>query len=41
LLDISGHEIDRVLAFVKYVVVGEVTEEKRAKVKDLIQEQFA
>ncbi len=40
LLDLSGHEIDRVLAFVKYVVVRGVKEEEREEVKKLLQGQF-
>jgi len=40
LLNISGHEIDRILAFVKYVVVRPVSDAAREEVKEKMQKQF-
>ena len=40
LLNISWHEIDRILAFVKYVVVKKVWEPDREEIKTKMQEQF-
>ncbi len=40
LLNLSGHEIDRILAFVKYVVAKPVTEANRQDIREKIEKQF-
>jgi len=39
LLNLSGHEIDRILAFVKYVVTKPVTGAQREEVRKKIEKQ--
>lgn len=40
MLNLSGHEIDRILAFVKYVVIKSVTEPNRQEIREKIEKQF-